>query len=127
MGGVRKRLGRLEEHSRRRAVIKLRRAWADLTNKELTLLLGPYTGASRLPDGRICGIREPTPEESEADERFRALATEELIAAAIGLTEQMEPEEVDRRISALNRELGIFERGEGIRRQMQGPQRGGEK
>jgi hypothetical protein len=43
---------------------------------------------------------------------------EELIALAIGLTEHMETEEIDRRIRVLVRSLGIFERGEGIRRYM---------
>lgn len=110
MGGVSKRLERLEESDRDRAVAELRRAWANLTDDEVAGLLAPY--ADWTPNG------EPNPEERELEKRSRASMPEDLIARAIGLTERMEPGEVDRRIHVLVGELGIFERGEAIRRHM---------
>jgi hypothetical protein len=62
---------------------------------------------------------KPTDEEKEVRKKARASMPEEGIAAAIGLTERMESEEIDRRIQYLVGELGIFERGEGIRRHIQ--------
>ena len=52
------------------------------------------------------------------EEKTRGAMPEELIAAATGLTESMGPEEVDRRIGVLVGELGILERGRGIRRHL---------
>ena len=43
---------------------------------------------------------------------------EELIARAIGRTERMESEQVDRRIYVFVGSLGIYERGDDIRRHM---------
>lgn len=87
---------------------ELRRAWASLTDREIALIMAPYAN----------GIREPTPEEREVQERARAAMPEEIISRAIGRTEHMDSEEVNRRIHVLNRSLGIFERGDGIRRHM---------
>ena len=108
MAGVENRLTRLEERSRKRAVSRLRRAWENLTDEEAAIVLAPYAD----------GIREPTPAEREMEEKTRVAMPEELIAAAIGLTESMGPEEVDRRIGVLVGELGILERGRGIRRHL---------
>ncbi len=115
MGSVGKRLLRLEELSRERAIAQLRGAWASLTDEEIALVLAPYS------DGR----RTPTPEERAVAEKMRAFAPEELIASAIGLTERMGTEEVDRRVSELVQGLGIFERGKGIRRYMRCAREGG--
>ena len=108
MASISNRVARLEEASRESAVAELRRAWASLTNEEVALMLAPYV------DGR----REPTPEERAPAEKMRAVAPEETIAAAIGLEESMESEEIDNRMKALCKRLGVFERGEGIRRHM---------
>lgn len=108
MGSVGKRLEKLEDLSRDRAVGELRRAWASLTDEEVAELLSPY--ADWTPNS------EPNPEERELEKRARGAMPEELIARAIGLKDGMETEEVDRRIHSLVRSLGIFERGEGIRR-----------
>ena len=117
MGGVSRRLERLEDFARDRAVGELRRAWASLTDEEVALVMAPYAD----------GIREPTPEERKIEEKARAAMPEELIARAIGLTERMESEEMDRRIHILVGELGIFERGKGIRRHLSmSGKRGGE-
>lgn len=110
MGSVNSRLARLEEVSRDRAVAELCRAWAGLTDKEVATVLTPYA------EWAHTGL--PTEEETEVRERVRVAMPEELIALAIGLTEHMETEEIDRRIRVLVRSLGIFERGEGIRRSM---------
>lgn len=109
MGGVSRRLERLEDLARDRAVGELRRAWASLTDEEVALVMAPYAD----------GIREPTPKEREMEEKVRVSMPEELIAQALGLTERMESEEIDRRIHILVGELGIFERGAGIRRHLQ--------
>ena len=50
---------------------------------------------------------------------------EELISRAIGRTEWIDQQEVDRRISELVQALGIFERGDNIRRHMQTTKEGG--
>jgi hypothetical protein len=110
VGSVTGRLERLEEASRDRAVDELRRAWASFTDEEVAELLAPY--ADWVPNS------EPNPEERELEKRARAAMPEELIARAIGLKNGMEDEEVDRRIRSLNRELGIFERGDNIRHHM---------
>ncbi len=117
MASVGKRLGRLEELSRERAAAQLWGAWANLTDEEIAELLSPY--ADWTPN------RDPHPEERELEKRVRAAMPEELISRAIGFKDGMEDEEVDRRIHSLNRELGIFERGEGIRRHMQTTKEGG--
>jgi hypothetical protein len=118
MGSLGRRLCRLEGLSREDAVAELRRAWANLTDEEIGLILAPCIGAEKLPDGRVRRLRERTPEEREVEEKARATMPEELISRAIGRTERMADEEVDRRIRSLNRELGIFERGDNIRRHM---------
>jgi hypothetical protein len=110
MGAIERRLEKLEDSSRELAVAELQRAWAALTDEEVAELFVPY--ADWTPNS------EPNPEERELEKRARAAMPEELIARAIGLTERMESEEVDRRIRFLNRELGIFERGDNIRRLM---------
>lgn len=110
MGGVSRRLDRLEEDSRDRAMAKLRRAWASLTDEEVAELLSPY--ADWVPNS------EANPEERELEKRMRAAIPEELISRAIGRTEHMSQEEVDRRLSDLVRSFGISERGDGIRRHM---------
>ena len=110
MGSLGRRLGRLEGLSREDAVAELRRAWASLTDEEVAELLSPY--ADWTP------VSHPNPQERELERRARAAMPEELISRAIGRTERMADEEVDRRIRSLNRELGIFERGDNIRRHM---------
>jgi hypothetical protein len=107
---VSRRLERLEEDSQDRAAAELRRAWASLTDKEVAELLAPY--ADWIPN------KEANLKERELEKRMRAAMPEELIARAIGLTEGMESEEIDRRVGVLNRKLGIFERGDNIRRHM---------
>jgi hypothetical protein len=107
----------LEDLSRESAVAELRRAWASFTDQEVALMMVPYAN----------GIREPTPEESEVEERARAAMPEELIARAIGLKDGAGDEEVDRRISNLVRSLGIFERGDNIRRHMLASSIGGDE
>jgi hypothetical protein len=109
VAGVGKRLACLEELSREVAVAELRQAWANLTDEEVALVMAPYADC----------VREPTPKEREVEEKAWAAMPEQLIATAIGLIERMEPEEVRRRISDLVRTLGIFERGDGIRRHIQ--------
>lgn len=110
MGSVSKRLDRLEENSRDRAATELRRAWASLTDKEVADLLAPYADWT--------SVSHPNPQGRVLEKRARAAMPEELIARAIGLTEGMESEEIDRRVGVLNRKLGIFERGDNIRRHM---------
>ena len=111
MGSVSRRLAKLEEVSQDRATAELRRAWASLTDEEVATVLAPHA--------KWTHTGEPTEEEKELRERTRAAMPEELIAAAIGLTESMEPEEIDRRIHILVGELGIIERDAGIRRHLQ--------
>jgi hypothetical protein len=108
LGSLETRLARLEDLSREHAAAQITRAWAQLTDKEIALMLAPYAD----------GAREPTPEEREVEERMRAATPEELIHKAIGFEEGMEQEEVNRRISKLVDRLGIFERGAGIRRHL---------
>ena len=107
-GSVSRRLARLEKADQDRAVAELRRAWTSLKDREIALIIAPYAN----------GVREPTPEEKEVEEKARVAMPEELISRAIGRTEHMESEEVDRRIHVLNRSLGIFERGDTIRSHM---------
>lgn len=109
MGSLETRLARLEDRSRERAATQIACAWAQLTDEEVALLLAPYAD----------GTREPTPEEREVGERLRVLAPEELIHTAIGFEDDMEDDEVNRRISDLVGRLEIFERGAGIRRHLQ--------
>jgi hypothetical protein len=115
MAGVGKRLSWLEELSHERATARLREAWASLSDREVALMMAPY----------VDGIREPTPQEREVEEKARAAIPEGLIAMAIGLKNGMEEEEVNRRISNLVQTLGIFERGKGVRRHMQPTREGG--
>lgn len=110
MTSVSRRLTRIEEVSQDRARAELRRAWASLTDREVAELLSPY--ADWTPNS------EPNPEERKLEKRVRAAVPEELIGRAIGLTERIDSEEIDRRISDLVRSLGIFERGDNIRRHM---------
>jgi hypothetical protein len=111
LGGVSRRLAKLEEVSQDWAAAELRRGWANLTDWEGATILAPNA------EGVKTG--EQTEEEKEVWEKARAAMPEELIARAIGLTERTNPEEIDRRIHSLVEELGIFERGEGIRRHIQ--------
>lgn len=110
MGGVSRRLARIEEASQDRARAELYQAWAGLADREIATVLAPYAEWAK--------TSEPTEEARAVWEKTRAAMPEELIARAIGLTERMDLEEIDRRISDLVRSLGIFERGEGIRRHM---------
>ena len=110
MGSIETRLSRLEELSQERAVEELRRAWARLSDKEIALILGRLVQPDMHQDG--------DPEEESAVEKARVSMLEELIAVAIGFTEHLDTEEIDRRIKALTKRLGIFERGAGIRRHM---------
>lgn len=107
---VSRRLALHEEVSRDRARDELRRAWDSLTDREVAELLSPY--ADWAPNS------EPNPEERELEKRTRAAMPEELIARAIGLTERMDPEERDQRISNLVQTFGISERGDRIQRHM---------
>ena len=110
MGSASRRLERLEEASQDRARAEVRRAWASLTDEEVAELLSPY--ADWTPN------IEPSPEGRELEKRMRAAMPDELISRAIGQTEHMSEEEVDRRLSDLVRSFGISERGDGIRRHM---------
>lgn len=108
MGSVSRRLERLEDDAQDRARVELRRAWNSFTDRELAMLLAPYAD----------GIREPTPEERGMEEKARAAMPEELIDRAAGLTECMDQEEKNRRISNLVGTFGISERRDRIRRHM---------
>jgi hypothetical protein len=108
MGSVSWRLAQLEELSRERARSFLRQAWGSLADEEAAFLLASY--AEWVPD------EEPTSEEQEVRKKTRAAMPEELIAQAIGLTDLIKPEEIDRRIGKLVQTLGTFECGDGIRR-----------
>jgi hypothetical protein len=110
LGGASRRLERLEADYRDRAAAELRRAWANLTDEEVAELLFPY--ADWVPNS------VPNTEERVLEKKVRAAMPAELIATAIGLKNGMEDEQVDRRIAELVRCLGIFERGQGIRRHM---------
>jgi hypothetical protein len=114
VGSLETRLARLEARSRERAAAQIARAWVQLTDEEVALLLAPYAD----------GVRQPTLEERQIDERLRALVPEELIHKAIGFENGMEDEEVSHRISDLVGRLGIFERGSGIRRHLQATREG---
>jgi hypothetical protein len=111
LGGVSRRVAKLEEVSQDRAAAELRRAWANLTDWEVATVLAPY--AEWVKTG------EQTEEEKEVWEMARAAMPSELIAQAIVLTDCMNSEEIDRRIGQLVQTLGILERGDGIRRHMQ--------
>ncbi len=110
MRNVSRRLERLEEDAQDRARAELCRAWASLTDEEVAELLSPY--ADWTPNS------ESNPQEREVEKRVRAAIPEELIARAIGRIERMDSEEIDQRLSNLVRSLGIFERGDNIRRHM---------
>jgi hypothetical protein len=110
MGSIETRLTRLEDISQERAVAELCRIWGGMTEEEIAVFLVPY--AEWVPDS------EPTPKENEVSEKTQAAMPEELVARAIGFTEGMEDEEIDRRIANLVRRLGIFERGLGVRHHM---------
>jgi hypothetical protein len=110
LGSMTGRLERLEEASREMAVGELRRAWASLSDEEVAELFSPY--ADWTP------VSHPNPQVRELEKRARTAMPEELITRAAGLTEHMDEEEVNRRVSKLVRSLGIFERGDNIRRLM---------
>jgi hypothetical protein len=99
------------------AVDELRRAWASFTDEEVAELFSPYADWT--------SVSHPNPQERELEKRARAAMPEELISRAIGRTERIDSEEVDRRIRILNQQLGIFERGNNIRRLMLASGEGG--
>lgn len=124
MGSIGSRVTRLEERHRERAVEDLRRAWDTLSDEEVALLYDPYTDAQESPDGRLRFACEATPAQRMTQEKMRFIVPEELIARAIGLAEEMDSKEVDRRMKALVGRLGIFERGEGVRHHMRAAREG---
>jgi hypothetical protein len=108
LGRIGTRLARLEDSSREHAVAELRRAWVSLTDEEIALILAPYLQPEMRPEGGL--------DEEGAVEKARVAFSDELIAAAIGLTERMSLEERDRRMKTLSQRLGVLERGVDIRR-----------
>lgn len=90
MGSIGRRLERLEDRDRETAAAEVRRAWDRLSDEEMALVLGPYRHG-----------REPTAEESAAEERFRRAVPEALIARAIGYSEEMADTGVSRRLQEL--------------------------
>lgn len=90
MGSMTRRLHALEERERELATAEIRRAWDRLSDEEIVLIAGP-----------LLQEREPTEEESAAEDRARAMMPEQLIARALGYSEALSPEEVSRRIGEL--------------------------
>ena len=90
MGSIGRRLGNLEETSRQNAVAEIRRAWREMSDEEMALVLGPYYFG-----------REPTAEEAQAADGSRAKLPEDLIARAVGYREGMGDEELGRRMGEL--------------------------
>jgi hypothetical protein len=118
VGSIDARLSRLEESDREHALNELRHAWSLLSDEEIALIVLPFEDATRLPDGSISGVRVLTSQEEQAARKAKAHISEEMITRAIGLTDQIPEEEIDRRIKVFVRRLGVIERGEGIRRHM---------
>lgn len=118
MGSIGNRVTRLEERYRGQAVEDLRQAWDALADEEVALLLDPYTDVEVLPDGELRFAREPTPAQRRLSASMRDAAPEELIARAIGFTERMDSQEIDRRMKALLERIGLFERKASIQRHM---------
>ncbi|MEJ7815479.1 MAG: hypothetical protein WKF53_09930 [Rubrobacter sp.] len=87
MGSIGSRLRTLEDHSREQAAAEVRRAWEELTDDRMALVLAPFHFR-----------REPTPEEAAAEEEFREAVPELLIVSAIGYREDLAEEEVSRRL-----------------------------
>jgi hypothetical protein len=112
LGRISNRLARLEAFVRERAVAELRRAWASLSDEELAIFLAPY--AKWIKSGGESG-----PEWERVRDKLQAVVPDDLIARAVGLEDGMRQEEIDRRIDELVQALGIFGRGDSIRRHMQ--------
>ena len=87
MGGVERRLQALEKHDRERAAAGIRRAWDQLADRDIALIVAPSHFR-----------REPTPEEASVTAAFREVVTEDLLARAIGYHERLSEEEVSRRL-----------------------------
>lgn len=87
MGSIGRRLQGLEEIDRERATAEIRRVWGCLSDEDWALILAPYHFR-----------RDPTPEESAAENQARAAMPEALIARAIGYREDLSEEEVSRRL-----------------------------
>jgi hypothetical protein len=101
VGSVARRLEALEERRRAEAVAEVTRILEELTDREIALII---TWMEVTQDGR-----EPTAEEVAAWHKGQETGVEEIIAAAIGLEESMDEEEVSCRISALAKELEIWQ------------------
>jgi hypothetical protein len=101
MGGLGRRLERLEEASRGSAAARVRSAWGSLTDGEIAAPLAPYAGAEELPDGTVRLSREPTPEGRAAEEKLKGAVPEGVLARAIGYSGSTTPEEAGRRLGAL--------------------------
>jgi hypothetical protein len=107
LGRLRGRLERLEAQSKEQALNALRRAFATLSDREIALTV--ETG------GRL----DRNPEEQSVAAKVEALGIEELMAAALGPTTGLSSERIDGRVREVVRQLGVFERGAGIRRHME--------
>lgn len=90
MGNITRRLKALEEHSRKQAAAEYVRAWERLTDQELALLIAP---------GHF--ERKPTSKEAAVEEAFLETMPEFLMAWAIGYSEDLNEEEVSRRLDNL--------------------------
>ena len=111
MGSVERRLRQLEAHRRGEAVAEVESLFEQLTDEEIALTI---TGAEAAGHGL-----ELTAEEIAVRRKADETGVEEIIASAIGLEEGMSEEEVSERISALARELGLWQgREQGIVRHL---------
>jgi len=82
-----KRLEALEDLSREQAAAKIGRAWDQLADRDIALIVAPSHFR-----------REPTEEEASVTAAFREVVTEDLLARAIGYNERLSEEEVSRRL-----------------------------
>ncbi len=100
MESVERRLRQLEGRCRAEAVAEVERIFEQLADEEVALTI---TEMEAKRDGH-----ELTAEELAVGRKADEMGAEEVIAAAIGLEEGMDEEEVSRRISTLARELGLW-------------------
>ena len=82
-----KRLEALEDLSREQAAAEIRRAWDQLADRDIALIVAPFHFR-----------REPTPEEASVTAAFREVVTEDLLAQAINYNKGLSEEEVSRRL-----------------------------
>lgn len=110
MGSIARRLNTLEDRDRAQAAAEVRRAWENLSDEGYLLVLAPFYFG-----------REPTPEETAAEEKFREMVPEPLIARAIGHRPDLAEEELSRRMAEL---LGPVLKRTGVRRRLDGTKGG---